>query len=152
MSVPLKRVGILLLLFGVAVRLMAVQQKRTVWDGVYTEQQAQRGKKLFEQNCSSCHRPEMPQTMKVLFGDLFIETWREGDLYSLFDTMKREMPGYSPGSLSEAQYLDSVAFLLKSNSFPTARSELTVKNLPSIEIVVKDGPQPLSNGVLVESV
>ena len=34
---------------------MAAQAHRTVWDGVYSEAQATRGKQAYIDNCASCH-------------------------------------------------------------------------------------------------
>src|SRR4051794_24952218 len=47
-------------LIGVGVGLLggshaAAQAARSVWDGVYTEAQAQRGKTLYVQRCGTCH-------------------------------------------------------------------------------------------------
>ena len=35
--------------------LSAQEATRSVWDGVYTEEQAGRGKPLYNQHCASCH-------------------------------------------------------------------------------------------------
>ena len=41
------------------VALTSAQAPRTVWDGVYTREQAQRGEKLYEQECGRCHGDDL---------------------------------------------------------------------------------------------
>src|SRR4051812_5613809 len=41
-----------------AAALALLQGTRTVWDGVYTEEQATRGAGLFDRECAGCHGPD----------------------------------------------------------------------------------------------
>lgn len=34
-------------------------QRRSVWDGIFTEEQATRGKAVYEQHCRSCHGADL---------------------------------------------------------------------------------------------
>ena len=34
---------------------VAARQAQSVWDGVYTAEQAQRGEPLYQQSCAECH-------------------------------------------------------------------------------------------------
>src|SRR6266850_6972874 len=45
-----------LALLGAAV---AAQQQQSVWDGVYTSAQAERGAQLFKKTCGHCHRDDL---------------------------------------------------------------------------------------------
>ena len=38
---------------------VAARQARSVWDGVYTAEQALRGAPLYQQSCAECHGPDM---------------------------------------------------------------------------------------------
>ena len=40
---------------GLAAAMLAAQASRSVWDGVYTDEQAKRGQTLYGKECSSCH-------------------------------------------------------------------------------------------------
>ena len=81
---------------------------RTVWDGVYTDAQAARGKTQYEASCSSCHR-DGPQR-----DDAFMRDWIGTDVDSLFSLIKGSMPAGAPSSLSDNVYLDMVAYMLHS--------------------------------------
>src|SRR5688572_1251729 len=52
---------------------------RSVWDGVFTAEQATRGSTEFQENCASCHGPELQGTAdaKALKGDRFWADWKE---------------------------------------------------------------------------
>jgi mono/diheme cytochrome c family protein len=129
----------------------------TVLDGVYTDAQAQRGQGVYEANCASCHKenlegnPEAP----ALKGPTFMEVWRDDALDGLYQHMKTRMPrlpGGEPGSLTEAQYADIVAYVLKSNDYPAGQKELTPAAMATTMLVGPDGPKPLPNNALAQTV
>jgi len=91
---------------------------KSVWDGVYTDDQATRGEKALSDNCEGCH-------MKSDFsGKDFLNTWNGQTAFALFDNIKTNMPMDSPGKLTKEAYADIVAFMFKSNSFPSGKDEL----------------------------
>ena len=91
---------------------------RTVWDGVYTDDQATRGEKAVTDNCESCH-------MKSDFaGKDFLNVWNGQTAFALYDNIKTLMPMDQPGKLTKETYADIVAFMFKSNSFPSGKEEL----------------------------
>lgn len=99
---------------------------RTVWDGVYTEEQAQRGAKGYLRECASCHREDLggDQTSPSLVGENFSFQWTDGSVNDLFVQTRTLMPPDGPASLSNQTYCDIVAFILKSNKFPSGKEEL----------------------------
>jgi mono/diheme cytochrome c family protein len=125
-----------------AVMLLAtpvlLAQEKTVDQGVYTTAQAARGAKLFESNCTSCHR-EPGGTAPVLAGDRFTKTFSDATLQTVFTTIKTTMPRNAPGSLSDAEYVDVVAHLLKINSYADGMNELAVSDLGGIKIPGQTG-------------
>jgi S-disulfanyl-L-cysteine oxidoreductase SoxD len=131
--------------------------RQTVWSGVYTDVQADRGKAAYMTNCSPCHGPELDGVAR-LKGDDFMERWREFDVRGLYDFISKSMPRQRrgstnrPGSLSEGTYLDIIAHIFRSNTFPAGADELTVPALKNIQIELKDGPRPVPNGALVQLV
>jgi hypothetical protein len=59
------------------------------------------------------------------------------------------MPPGSRSHISEAEYVDIVAFLLRANDFPAGSGELLVKDLERVMIVGKEGPGPVPDSALV---
>ena len=75
--------GIALLTLICAARLMASEQaaaSKTIWDGVYSEAQAQRGAIAYRAACSSCHRGDLSGQNSALIGTTFLNRWREDSL------------------------------------------------------------------------
>ena len=125
---------------------------RTVWSGVYTEEQAGRGKAIYDASCSSCHGPELAGLDgPALAGNDFLRNWLEDNLNSLVVKVHRRMPADAPGSLSERETIDVVSFLLRANEFPAGSQELTPdeRMLSAIRVENKSGPGPVPNFSLV---
>ena len=120
--------------------------RKTVWDGVYTDAQAARGQTQYEARCSSCHR-QGPRK-----GDAFMRDWSGTDVDGLFSQIKALMPADAPSSLSDNAYLDIVAYMLRVNAFPAGRNELSADALKSIRIEGRNGPGPVPNFALVRTV
>jgi hypothetical protein len=134
------------LIFGITFAITAAAgADRTVWDGVYTADQAARGQAAFDRDCRSCHRAGFQ-------GPRFTEHWREDKLSSLLDFMRSKMPADAPGSKTRAEYLDIVAYILSVNNFPAGSQDLTVGTIFNVQFVGKDGPAPLPTGALVRVV
>ncbi|MBI4473969.1 MAG: cytochrome c [Acidobacteria bacterium] len=145
----------LLLIMTVSVVVPAQQPPRkTVWAGVYTAAQAERGQAAFETHCINCHQGDIADDDSAArFRDRnFMERWRESDLESFYTFIKVTMPRRRPGSLPENVYVDIVANFLHANRFPTGSQELTFAALKGIQIEGKDGPKPLGGGALVQIV
>ena len=118
-------------------------QARTVWDGVYTEAQASRGKAQYEASCRSCHR-DGPRR-----DEEFMRDWSGSDLESLFKQIKSSMPAGAPSSLSDAAYADIVAYVLQANAFPAGSTELAAAAVGPIRIEGRNGPAPVPDLALV---
>src|SRR4029450_980218 len=69
-----------------------------------------------------------------LAGERFTRTYSGSKLSTLFNTIKTTMPRMAPGSLSDAQYTDVVAHLLRLNGFPDGMTELAAGDVESIKI------------------
>lgn len=105
---------------------VTAQAKKTVWDGVYTEEQAKRGEPLYAKECASCHGPEMHggEMAPGLSGGEFSANWSGLSLGDLFERMRISMPQNKPGSLSRQQNADILAFMLSKNNIPKGSTEL----------------------------
>jgi quinoprotein glucose dehydrogenase len=99
---------------------------KSIWDGIYTEEQATRGKALYASECSSCHGAELTggEMAPGLAGGEFISGWDGLTVGDLFERIRISMPQNSPGSLSGQQNADILSFVFSVNKFPTGTSEL----------------------------
>ena len=128
--------------------------RRTVWNGIYTAEQAVRGEASYKQNCSRCHGASLEGTQgNGLVGKDFMDRWREDSMGSLFQFVSESMPPIRRGQgrplISIPTYLDIVAFVLSKNDFPAGPAPLAAEGLDDVLVQYKDGPQPLPNGALV---
>lgn len=127
-------------------------QAASVWDGVYTKAQAQRGMTVYTAECARCHRDDLAGYNGVLIGGKFMDRWREDSLNSFFTTVRNTMPRTAPQSLSEAAYLDVVAYVLQVNSFPAGEKELAAAGLAEIRVEAKGGPAEVPDFSLIQVV
>ena len=91
---------------------------KSIWQGVYTEEQATRGTAEHQNNCTSCHGAEK------YAGDVFMKNWGGRTVFDLFDQLRTTMPDDNPGGLSAQQYKDIVAYILKTNGVPAGTDSL----------------------------
>ena len=86
--------------------------------GVYTAQQADRGASVYGLYCKSCH------TAETHTGATFASHWNGKQLSDLYSYVRDRMPKNDPGSLSEQEYADVTAYVLKMNRMPIGKSDL----------------------------
>jgi mono/diheme cytochrome c family protein len=103
------------------------EPSRTVWEGVYTDAQATRGRGLYAQHCAECHGADLQGGEgKPLSGDRFWEDWQETSVDYLLGQISRNMPrsedGSLKGTLGMPTYTDIVAHVLKTNGFPRGKT------------------------------
>ena len=100
--------------------------KRSIWDGVFTTAQADRGKAALLQNgCNGCHGAELEGGRGLsLKGDRFIEAWQNGSLNRLFTKIRDTMPPLNAEQVPVATKVDIIAHLLAANGFPQGSTEL----------------------------
>jgi S-disulfanyl-L-cysteine oxidoreductase SoxD len=101
--------------------------ERTVWDGVYSESQANEGAPLYDQHCSVCHGDTLNARDggPPLLGPDFRSNWDGKALENLFERIRTTMPLNKPQSLSRTVLVDILAYLLSINGFPSGESKLT---------------------------
>ncbi len=106
---------------------MRAQQTRTVRDGVYTADQAQRGKSGYEGVCARCHGVPLtgsPGNGPALKGAAFLAHWDKDTLGSLFTKIRDTMPLNDAGTLTDSVKLQILAYLLQQNGFPAGTVDL----------------------------
>ena len=109
----------------VAAAAVTAQSGRTVWDGVYTAEQATRGDKLYAERCAHCHGPSLSGGEgPALVGPLFAGTWEGVMLNELHDRIRQTMPLDNPGVLSRQDTSDIIAYMLKSGTMPAGTTAL----------------------------
>lgn len=108
------------------VSTVCARQSASVWDGVYTAEQADRGKALYAKQCASCHGAALDGSGAAppLAGADFKSSWNGQTADDLLEKMQTTMPADQPGRLSRDQNADILAFLLTSNGFPAGQKEL----------------------------
>ena len=109
----------------------ADQPSRSVWDGVYTEDQAKRGKKLYEHECMKCHGASLTggDGAAPLSGDGFLGNWSDQTLDDLLERMRVTMPQDDPGKLNRQEYADVITYVLSFNKFPAGKEELSSQSM-----------------------
>jgi len=129
------------------------QSTSSVWDGVYTAAQVDRGKAAYVRHCSRCHGDDPANSRNPLSGDRFAEHWESRTLADLFHRIRDTMPPGEAATVGAADKLDALAYLLQQNGFPEGRAELPSDGdaLATIQITGKSGPIPVQTGTLVRT-
>ncbi|HYR45030.1 MAG TPA: cytochrome c [Terriglobia bacterium] len=127
------------LLLPIALLALPQDTQRTVWDGVYTGEQAQRGEKVYVEACSNCHGRtlEGADMTPALTGGGFMSNWDGLTVGDLFDRIRISMPADRPGSLSRQEDVDVIAYILRFNQFPGGKEELPREVLALKQILYK---------------
>jgi len=106
----------------------------TTKSGIYTAEQAARGKDVYAGSCKSCHTAESHT------GPTFEAIWNKRSLADLYGFIRDRMPKNEPGSLSAQEYADVVAYLMRMNRMPTGNHELPADStaLKDIRIAIPE--------------
>lgn len=119
----------------------------TIWSGVYTVEQAERGNETLIGACAECHGTRLDgapldpdrSSSPPLSRAKFLRNWDGRSLGVLHGYMSGSMPPSSPGFLSPEQYADAIAHMLASSNVPAGDTELGsgVEELSRILITMK---------------
>lgn len=115
------------LLIAVACTVTLVAQgERSVWDGVYTEEQAKRGEVAFDRECAGCHGPGGGGggMAPALVDTAFAANYDGQTVGDLFERNRTTMPPGREGQLNGQTIAEITAFILQCNKFPAGSSEL----------------------------
>src|SRR5258708_11990631 len=93
------------------------QNRRSVWDGVFTADQATRGQVRYRDLCASCHgeMPEGGEPSPPLAGGAFLPNWNTLNVGHLFDRTRSTMPQNKPGSLNRQATAELLPYILSHN-------------------------------------
>ena len=106
---------------------------RSTAAGVYTAEQAERGRDTYAMQCKSCHTPASHT------GAIFASWWDRKPLSELFQFVMTRMPKNEPGSLAPSEYAEVVAYLLKLNEMPSGTEELPADSVALKKIRIETG-------------
>ena len=126
-----------------------------IWAGVYTTAQADRGARVVQDHCSECHHDDLSGGEgPALIGPAFMVKWEMQSVERLFHKIRDTMPEVGNTEVTDAEKLDTVAYILQQNGFPAGAAELTEtkSSLASLKMIPRDGPSPPRSGALVQAV
>ena len=116
----------------------AASSSGSVWDGVFTEDQAARGKSTYEQECAACHLDDLlgDGIAPALTGAAFHFRWGELSVADMRAAIRTTMPQGAPASLSAQAYVDIISYILQANDLPAGDSELPTDEAPLSQIII----------------
>ena len=106
---------------------------RSTSAGVYTDEQASRGRDMYAMQCKSCHTPASHT------GATFASWWDRKPLSDLYQFVTTRMPKNEPGSLQPDEYADLIAYLLKLNDLPSGSEPLPADSVALRKIRIEVG-------------
>jgi mono/diheme cytochrome c family protein len=122
-------------------------QSRSVADRVYSDAQAARGQAAYKAQCLACHGDTLQGVVgPPLSGSSFLAVWGSRSLADLVDKIQKTMPPQAPGSVSQQQAIDVVAYALSAGKFPAGQAELQAAALPQIAFPAAAPPSAASAG------
>jgi S-disulfanyl-L-cysteine oxidoreductase SoxD len=124
--------------------ITAQQRPRTVWDGVYTDAQAARGKEVYARACTYCHLDDLSGSLEdnapALVDSAFADRWRGQTVGDMARMVSGQMPKRSPGSLKPQEYLDVITYIFKANGIPAGSAELPLDIQKLEQLLIVDKP------------
>jgi cytochrome c len=126
----------------------------SVWDGVYSKEQAERGEQAYKKSCGYCHKDDLtggflddgvgraaalagPQA----FGSSFSNRWKDQSVGDFVFVIASTMPKDAPTSLSLATYVDIATYIFEKNEVPAGKSDLSPDVAGLREIAMTPGPR-----------
>jgi cytochrome c5 len=130
---------------------------RSIWDGVFTDEQARRGQTFYAEYCARCHGANLQGgENRALAGDRFWTSWQETTVDRLLSHIATNMPhsedGSLKGTLGMGVYADITAHILRTNAFPPGAVELTAASGAGVGIIRREGSGELPSDSFVHVV
>src|SRR6202140_1228986 len=122
-------IGGALLALGICFALDAAQQPAR--PGPFTAEQASTGRAIYQATCSTCHLPDLKGAFEAppLAGANFMNMWRNRPTSYLFSRIRNTMPITNPGSLSNQDAVNLVAFILQADGAAAGMQALTPETI-----------------------
>ena len=132
------------------------QQKRSVWDGVFTAEQATRGQARYNQQCASCHGDTLMggESAPPLAGGEFLSTWNGLTAGELLVGVRSDAPGVGAHELelerrgTRVEYQDvhagtrpsRMAASFAASMFPPDTTQTTLPATRCLSAAARDDP------------
>jgi alcohol dehydrogenase (cytochrome c) len=130
---------------ALTVGLVRAQQRASA-ARVFTTEQADAGRAVYRTQCASCHLEDLRGSNEAppLAGANFMAAWGDLTTGDLAERIQKTMPPANPGSLSDEDTINVVAFILYANGSTAGAQPLAAST--SIEIAsVATGQAPASS-------
>jgi mono/diheme cytochrome c family protein len=122
--------------------------RTSVWSGVYSKAQAERGEKAYRGSCASCHgpklngagEPDMPPSPAVA-RDGFLRKWSGKSVAELSEYLQKSMPPDRPGQLSAQESADVIAHMFAVSNIPAGNNELQPDDKSLANILIEQKPK-----------
>jgi ankyrin repeat protein len=116
---------------------------RTNWDGVFTDQQAQRGQQVYQRACAACHLDTLQgdDVSPALVGKGFLARFTGQSAVEMLQNLRASMPQNAPDSLGDRAYVDLISYLLKANGGKAGALELPLDVAELEKIAIIDEPR-----------
>ena len=108
---------------------LSAQEGPSIWTGIYTVEQANRGEPLYNQECAECHGPAMEgdEMAPALADDTFRYNWNGLTVGDLFERIRVSMPEGQPSSVPRGDKAAILAYILLRNDYPAGDTELRAR-------------------------
>lgn len=122
--------------------------KGSVWSGVYTSAQGQRGEAVHSASCAQCHgerlngagQPDMPPSPAIARVG-FLRKWSGRPVAELLEYVQQKMPPDAPGRLNAQESADAIAHMFAVSNIPAGDKELPTDPKALAEIVIEAEPK-----------
>ncbi|HTJ88593.1 MAG TPA: cytochrome c [Acidocella sp.] len=114
---------------------------------LYTTAQASAGAQIYAQNCASCHGANLQGVAAPALAGHDFQKTAVSDKYSVSivrTIATQNMPLSNPGSLSDTQYADVMAYLLAANCYPAGTKPFPTQDEPALKVIM--GPPSAPSG------
>jgi mono/diheme cytochrome c family protein len=136
------------LVSAIGMAQQAADGKRSIWSGVYSKAQAERGEKAYRGSCASCHGPklngageqDMPPSPAVA-RDGFLRKWSGKSVAELSEYLQKSMPPDRPGQLSAQESADVIAHMFAVSNIPAGNNELQPDDKSLANILIEQKPK-----------
>ena len=109
----------------------AAKASTTTLAGVYTAAQAAKGEQTYYNLCISCH------PRGAYAGPSFKSNWSGRPLSDLYDWVLNKMPKNDPGSLTPAEAVEVIGYILQENKLPAGKTPLPTGMKPLLAIRIE---------------
>ena len=104
---------------------------RSIREGVFSEKQVRRGRRIYEERCQSCHLIEQ------FTASTFLKSWQGQPVHALFSLVRKTMPEDNPGNLKRREYAEVLAFIFNLNKIPAGETDMKKDDATLKQILIE---------------